>query len=187
MLAVIGERNVLEPRNAKRLPQDVHEPFGEHVRPGVQGDALGQDHELVATEPADRVARPHHTHVTGGDGLQQLVPGDVPERVVDDLEVVEIDVERADETTVSLGPEQHLLGTVEDERPIGQARQGVVSRLVAELLLGAIAELLGFLLPRQVEDDAVDPQRQPLAADDDAAVLRHPLGGAVRVQDPVLE
>ena len=60
MLAVDRERNVLEPRNAERLPQDVHEPFGEHVRPGVQGDALGQDHELVATEPADGVARPHH-------------------------------------------------------------------------------------------------------------------------------
>ena len=136
MLAVTASGTSSNPGMRNGSLQDVHEPFGEHVRPGVQGDALGQDHELVATEPADRVARPHHTHVTGGDGLQQLVPGDVPERVVDDLEVVEIHVEHADETTVSLGPEQHLLGTVEDERPIGQARQGVVSRLVAELLLG---------------------------------------------------
>ena len=181
------ERDVLETGDAERLFQDVHQPLGEQFRPRVQRYPLCQHHELVAAEPAHRVAPAQHADEAGGHGLQQLVSGHVPQGVVDNLEVVQIHVERADEVTTALGSQQHLLSTIEDERPVGEPGQRVVARLMPELLLGAVAKLLGRLLPGDVEDHPVDPKGPSVMADDDPAMLGDPCRRAVGVHEPVLE
>src|SRR4051794_34391370 len=43
----------------------------------------GDDHELVATDPQDRVGLPHGGPQALGDGDEQVVAGVVPQRVVD--------------------------------------------------------------------------------------------------------
>ena len=90
-----GDRQrAVEAVEQERLAQHVAEPLGEQLRAGRERHALGEHHELVAAEPADRVAGPDRGREPGRDRAQQLVAGLVPERVVDLLEVVEVDEER---------------------------------------------------------------------------------------------
>ena len=49
------------------------------------------DPELVAAEARDHLARPHDRTQPLRHGAQQRVAGQVPEAVVDDLEVIEVD------------------------------------------------------------------------------------------------
>ena len=63
------------------------------------------------------------------------------ERVVDRLEVVEVD-EQNDRTTAALWRGAGVGHTLQEERPVGEAGQRVVIGLVAQLLLqlGQLAE-----------------------------------------------
>ena len=75
------------------------EGVGDRRRPlrdgaGV-GDAGHQDDELVATPAADEVGLPHRLAQPVGGGDERLVAGVVPDGVVDDLEVVEVDHHQA--------------------------------------------------------------------------------------------
>ena len=72
-----------------------------------------------------------------GDGDQQLVAGAVAQAVVDGLEVVEVEEQHGRLLSGSVATEcrADLLG---EEQPVGQTREGVVERLVAELFLDAI-------------------------------------------------
>ena len=56
------------------------------------------------------------------------------ERVVDLLEAIEVEKESANGGCISLGALQHVLGAIEDERPVGKARESVVQRLIANLV-----------------------------------------------------
>ena len=57
----------------------------------LAGDAGQHEHELLAAEPADSVAGPDDRAELGGGGGERLVALGVAERVVDALEVVEVD------------------------------------------------------------------------------------------------
>ena len=59
-------------------------------------DAGADQHELVAAQPGQQVAGAGDVADALGDLDEHLVPGGVPERVVDELEVVEVDVQRRD-------------------------------------------------------------------------------------------
>ena len=63
---------------------------GDPAHVGEARDALEQDHELVAAEAGDHVVGAQLGRQALGDGDQQLVAGAVAERVVDDLEVVDV-------------------------------------------------------------------------------------------------
>jgi hypothetical protein len=52
------------------------------------------------------------------------------ELVVDSPEVVQVDDQNGDEVAVALGPQQDLLETVADERPVGEVGEGVVANAV---------------------------------------------------------
>ena len=67
------------------------------------------------------------------DRLQQLVAGFVAERVVDVLELVEIDEQHGAGVAVAAAARQQLLDAVADQRPVGQPGQAVMQRLVAQL------------------------------------------------------
>ena len=63
---------------------------------GGRARAVGDHHELVAAEAPERVGLAHDRRQPRCDRAQQLVAGAVAERVVDRLEVVEIDEQRGD-------------------------------------------------------------------------------------------
>ena len=84
---------------------------------------------------------------------QQLVAEVVAERVVDDLEVVEVDEHHRDRARVALR-EHRLLQAVVEQVAVGQPGERVVVRLALELLLVALA--LDRVLHRLQQQRAVD-------------------------------
>ncbi len=101
-------------------------------RPSQQHD------ELVAAETGHDVVGPQHADQALGRGEQQLVAGGVPERVVDDLEPVEVEEEQRHRPGRPVAPHQDAGQLVEQQGPVGQSGQRVVQRLVGQLGLGAL-------------------------------------------------
>ena len=116
--------------------QRVEDPLG-HLDHGLGvGSVLEEHGELVAAEPGRRVARAQAPAQAVGDGAEQLVAGAVAEAVVDELEVVEVDEgDRGDRRVGAADAGQGVLDAVEEQRPVRQAGERVVERLVAQLVL----------------------------------------------------
>ena len=74
-----------------RHPQLAGQPLGHGQRALEVGRVVGEDRELVAAQAGDEVAGADRVGDPLGDGLEERVAGGVAERVVDDLEVVEVD------------------------------------------------------------------------------------------------
>ena len=83
-----------------------------------------------AARSPSRIVRPDPL----GDGDQELVAGGMAERVVDDLEVVEVE-EQDDRHPVGLPVAEVLRDLLGEQGPVRQVGQRVVVGLVAELLL----------------------------------------------------
>ena len=98
-----------------------------------------------------------------GDGLQQFVADGVAERVVDRLEVVEVDEQRRDGGLLARGPGEHLLDAVDDQRAVRQVGERIVRRHERELLFARGELLVGPLalaLERLAHPQQAELQRQ---------------------------
>ena len=127
-------------RQADRRPQRHlvagHHDVGVEQLGGALDDALGlvrgdvgQEHgELVPGEPGDEIVDAHRPRQPAGRLHQQCVAGEVPELVVDLLELVEVD--QHDRALPAVG--EHVGEPAREQRPVGDAREGVVRRLVGE-------------------------------------------------------
>ena len=113
---------------------------------GRLGDADLQDGELVAAHARDDVGVPRQRAQPFGDHLEKLVAGGMAERVVDVLEVVEIEKMRG-HFFAAFGPGERLFELLIEQDAVGQAGQGIVMRHVGDLGLGAA--LLGDVLMRR--------------------------------------
>ena len=129
--------------------RDRHHERLERALGDLHGAPLGilvADHEhgeLVAAEPGDDVVAADRVHEPGRDAAQQLVADRVPERVVDALEVVEVDEHHRD---LALGVAlERLAHALAEQRAVGQPGQRVVVGLVLELVL-EVAQLGDGLL-----------------------------------------
>ena len=98
-------------------------------------DALEQHGELVAAEPRSGVGRADRLDEAAADLAQHVVAGGVAEAVVDRLEVVEIEEDHRDRRALPVGARQRVLHAIGEQRPVRQARHGIVERLVGELRL----------------------------------------------------
>jgi hypothetical protein len=108
-----------------------------------------------------------------------LIAGVVAERVVHELEVVEVEEHHADAELVPASARERELEHLLEQDAVRQARELVVVREERDLLLRPLA--LG-----DVEDHALDqPRLAPLVADDER-LLAHPQDAAVLVDHPVL-
>ena len=88
-----------------------------------------QDHdELVAAEPRHGVRFAHRGGEPLRDRLQQLVARVVTERVVDPLEVIEVEEEARDVRAVALRLGEDLLQPLVEQRPVREAGEDVVLR-----------------------------------------------------------
>ncbi len=101
---------------------------------GVVGgmDVLLEHHEFVAAEPRHEVLRPQHLAQPVGDGAQQLVAAGMTERVVDLLELVEVDEQQRRQLLGVMRNRQQTLDLVAEIDPVGQRRQFVVARQMAD-------------------------------------------------------
>ncbi len=130
-------------------PDDLEQPSHDLRDAPLVRDVLEQNRELVAAQPghgvADTQRRPH----ARGDGLQHPVAGVVAERVVDDLEVVEVQEQHGERLTVRASAAERVFDAIPEQRPVREVGHWIVERLVGELLLQLLA--LGDIA--QVDDD----------------------------------
>ena len=164
-----------------RLPQDLGQAVGEHARASASPAAqLAQHDELVAAETADRVLCPYGAPQPLRHGAEQQIARRVSQVVVDRLEVVDVDEQHAGEHPgVARRAREQLLGAVEHERAVGQARQRVVQSLVGELpvLLGELAqrthptrgERQHQQADRQAQEAPAEQHRERVPVGEDAA------------------
>ena len=120
MLAVTF-RGVWRTGELERLVECPEQTLGDQLGTGRKRELCGDDDELVAAEAPDRVGLAHDRVEPRGDRAQQIVAGGVAQRVVDRLEVVEIDEQRGDRRLLAAGADQHLLEAVEDQRPVRES------------------------------------------------------------------
>ena len=122
---------------------------------------------------AERIAQ------AAGNRLQQPVADRVAERIVDRLEVVDVDAMDREPRAVALQPRQHFVHALVQQQPVGQLGQRVVVRHEVDARLGPLA--LGDV-DRRHQDRRYALIGQPAREDgdvDDAAVgLAMPPGAA---------
>ena len=102
-------------------------------------DAFEQDRELVAAETRHGVGRPGRLDQSLRGGLQQTVAGVVPQRVVDVLEVVQVEEHDRDALLRPLRKGQGVLDAVPEQAAVRQQRERVVEGQLAQLLLQRLA------------------------------------------------
>ena len=148
ILAVVGVvRQPNAAADAQRLAADLQRRADRRPDLGDRGrDAVDvlllideQNHELVAAEAHHGVHRAQARDHAASDILEQLVAGVVAERVVDDLEVVEIDEGDGHPVVGPLRVAQGLFEAVLEQRAVGQAGESVVVRHEANALLAELA------------------------------------------------
>lgn len=125
---------------------------------GVRGcgvsscDFTERDDELVPTETRHEAVRSHEHLELPSDFHQELVTGIVPARIVDDLEVVEIQQHESDPAVGATGL-QRLLQIRTQQEPVGQPRHWVVVGQMIEATLVAQQFQLDMLAFRDIVGD----------------------------------
>ena len=126
------------PHAFKRLPDRrmdfINEPSG--FRPVL--DSGLNDGELVAAEPGRHVGFLEATAQALGDALEQLIADRMAERVVDALELVDVDIEHRQLLARPYRLER-LFQPLAEQDPVRQVGQPVVMRQMRDLLVGARA------------------------------------------------
>ena len=127
------------------------------------GDVLQQHAELVAADARDEVVAAHRGAQARGDHLEQAVAHLVAERVVDLLEVVQVEEQQRRGLVVAPRVRHRLAGALGEHGAVGQAGKRIVvreelesARIVLQLLRGEAQVLLralerGHVAPQHVE------------------------------------
>ena len=126
----------LLPVDQKRLPEERLQPLGH--RRGRFLLAVDHDDELVPAQPRQRVGAADGAGKAPRHLLQELVPHLVAARVVQVLEVVQVEKEQRQRAPLAPGQGERLVQPVHEERPVRQVRGGVV---VGEMLDPPLAVL----------------------------------------------
>ena len=145
----VGERDAdrggdhqLAAVEVERVLQRLLDALGDHGRLAGVADVVEQDRELVAAEPGDGVAGPQGGLQPARDRDQQPVADVVAERVVDELEAVEVEEQHRRAGGRARGAARGRIAcveAVEEQHAVGQPGQRVVERVVLEALLGLAA------------------------------------------------
>ena len=108
------------------------QPLGEER--GLVRTAGTENREFVAAEPRERLAGSYLFVQSGCDGLQQRIPGLVPERVVDLLEVVDAEEQHRDGAVLAPRAQDRLSDAVAEQVPVWQVGELVVQGAMLDLL-----------------------------------------------------
>ena len=168
------------PAELDRAAQLAEDPLRGRGRLLLGDDVDQEDRELVTALAADDVALADGAGQALRDLAQDVVANRVAERVVDPLEVVEVHEQQGDAARLASLASEGALEVIAQQHAVGEARQGIVQRVVDQLGLQALA--VG-----RVDEEAL---RDATAA---AGVVRHrerlvaePHLGAVSREHPVL-
>ncbi len=129
-MPMLASTSSVSPSIEERLAQLREQVVRDRARVRGAREVAQQHAELVAAEARDRVrllerGAQAHRHL-----LEQPVAGVVAERVVDLLEVVEVDQHHRGGAIPAAAGADHLLDAVAEQRAVRQAGERVVERLV---------------------------------------------------------
>ena len=114
------------------LAQAIDDAPGQTGRVVGGMDVLLEHHEFVAAEPRHEVLGPQHLAQAVGHRAKQLVAAGVTERVVDLLELIEIDEQQRRQLLGALLDRQQTSDLVAEIDPVGQRGQLVVACQMAD-------------------------------------------------------
>ena len=182
----------LDPLDEERRPeapaQRVRHDLGSTHERGLLGrvalEVGEQDQELVAALACDDVRLSDRGAQPRPDGLQQLVAGRMPEAVVDQLEVVEVDEQNGCAFARSTCARECRVQMLEKRSSVRQARQRVAECSMGELLDRLRLDALAGC---DVCDHAVDQEIAVLRRALRPHAVEHPAGLAVVAEQPVLD
>src|SRR5712664_928067 len=161
-------------RELERRPQLLVEAVGDLPRVRGVGHVLEQDGELVAAEPRHRIAGAQRGLEPAAHLDEELVSEHVAEAVVDHLEAVDVQHQHREAGLVPpLLQREAVLEAVEEERAVGQAGEGIVERVVEQLVGGAAP--IGHV---SAHGGAADHAAVPFAQRDDVPLHHPPVPGA---------
>ena len=153
-----GDRLIAGPGDGDPFSsQGVQQTLGHGLR-GSQVGSRKEDGELVAPEAREDVAGPQASREDRRDPADQLISRLVAERVVDVLEVVEVQQQQGSVGPVATHEVGVRLELAGEARPVLQAGQRVVAGEVLEVLLVMVA--VGDVLHL---DHAAQPLTRPVA------------------------
>ena len=162
------------------LRDDLQDLPRHRRRVGLAPDSVHEEQELVPAHARHRVIRADAAPEAVGRLHEKLVARRVSERVVDALEVVEVEEHDRERLAAPLRVEDRERKPVVEENPIRQIGERVVVRLVPALLLGAFA--VG-----DVDEAAFHHRFAPTLGLEEALVREHPHGRAVAAFQVELE
>ena len=148
------------------LADSSHRSTGDQACVGLGTQVGVQQNELVPPDAGHRVTAPRDPGQAPAHLGQHRVTGVVAERVVDGLEVVEVDEEQPDTAMVAVQGCQGLGQAVHERQPVGHPGEAVVKGLVPELRFGSVASQLSELLQRNVPDQETGTPRKALRSSD---------------------
>jgi hypothetical protein len=114
-----GRHGAGRPAERKR-PDERLLDLRRHDRGVVRPLELAQEHDELVPAPAGHgVGRSHRLSQPVGDHLEHRVAAGMPQRVVDDLEIVEVDVQHGERPAVTSGLSQLAAHAVVEQPPVG--------------------------------------------------------------------
>ncbi len=124
-----------EPKSCERFRERVqNSPCDDHRGLRVE-DVLDHHGELVSAESCACVLRPKACLQPARNGDQQVVSRGMAEAVVDRLEVVQVDEENRHQPIAPPRQLERMLHAILEEQAVREPGEGIVKRLVRELLL----------------------------------------------------
>ena len=136
-------------------------------------DLFKNHDEFIAAQPGNDIARPQACTQAAGDFHQQGVAGFMTERIVDDLEPVEIDKQHRELPLVTSRGLDRVIEQLVEGLAIGQTGQAVMRRQIFDPLVG-----LGlFVRALEIVERKRDIVRQALQQFDEARGKFVLLGG----------
>ena len=148
---------MLWPRDGVRRADRGNDPAGDGLqRIGIRR-ASGDDGEFVAAEPRHQIVAAHDAAQTLRHVEDELVADVMAERVVDVLEVVEVDVEHRGGESAAAHIIDGLLEALAEIDAVGQAADRIVQRQMAQLPLAG-GDFLGGA--PHIADAEHDEQRE---------------------------
>ena len=161
-------------RAAERLEHAFADAFGLESR-----DIVTHDDELVAADPRHRVAGTDRAGDSLGSETQERIAGAVTKRVVDDLELIDIEEHHAELGAAPARAGQSVEQAVVEQGAIWQTGERVVKGLVGKIVFHALA--FGDVL--ELSEEVL---RRAVLVANQRHVGQHPHDGAVRLHEAPL-
>ena len=131
--------------DVERLRDPTEDPLGHLDRAVHVADLVEEDGELVAGQPARGVARPDGVGQPARDLDEEPIARAVTQRVVDRLEVVEVEEQDRRHRPVASPTCERVRDPIREQGPVGEPGERIVEGLVAQLglELGSLGDVVG--------------------------------------------